>query len=79
MLAAVGVVLYAAGIVVTFRNKPSIGLSIAKGAGLFSVFSLVVVFVWYVDGGLRIYEIYMFPGLIASVLLFLVHRGKTRT
>ena len=76
MLALPSVVFYIAGIIVTFISNPKLGKSISFAAGGLSILSLILAIMWFIDGAVVVWQIYMLPGLIAAMILLAIHKKK---
>jgi hypothetical protein len=65
---------YAISLIFIFVRQPLLGKISAISAGVLSVLLLLVIFLFYVDGYLAIWHLFMIPGLLAAILLFLIRR-----
>jgi hypothetical protein len=65
---------YVIGLIFTFVKQSLLGKISATSAGVLSVILLLVIYLFYVDGYLAIWHLFMIPGLLGAILLFNIHR-----
>lgn len=84
ILSALAIIMYLAGIIMSFIRHRAAGLTVAALSGILSLSLLYVSFAMLAErgvagshvGGIAVWQVYMVPGLIGAVVLFFLHRKK---